>query len=76
MIDFFQRQDMNDVITEMLADAESGEISKETVKEILEDSLGRDINLQELNSIMEELKRDEEGITKLKKSNSIDISEN
>lgn len=38
---YFHKQNINEVILDVLGDPVTGEISKETIKEVLEDSLGR-----------------------------------
>lgn len=44
MMNFFmENNENNEMMVEVLADSETGEISKETVKEALEDALGRKI---------------------------------
>jgi hypothetical protein len=67
MIAYFERQNSSQFIQEMLADPETGEISRETIKEVLEDSLGRDIPLSELKAILEELHKEGKHLARLPK---------
>lgn len=54
MMSFFvENNENNEMMVEVLADSETGEISKETVKEALEDALGRTIFPSELVLIMD-----------------------
>lgn len=67
MINYFEKQNLDNAILQILGDPQTGEITKETVKEVLEDSLGREIPIIELIGIMEELKKEENGLPFFKK---------
>lgn len=68
MIGYFHGQNLNEFMLDVLADGSTGEISKETLKELLEDALGREIEPAEMNSIIEELKKDEKSLLNAKKN--------
>ena len=68
MIGYFHAQNMDEFILDVLADSSTGEISKETLKQLLEDALGTEIEPAEMNSIIEELKKDERSLLNAKKN--------
>lgn len=50
---FVENNENNEMMVEVLADSETGEISKETVKDALDDALGRKVFPSELVLIMD-----------------------
>lgn len=69
MMNFFvENNTNNEMMIDLLADSESCEISKDTIRDALEDGLGRKIYPAELATIMEELRKDDFFTDKLKRT--------